>query len=200
MLKVAATARCEYFKSVDRTDNFQSWFCHEDDFPASSSYEAYLQRNIEMLADFRMRKSNCSNATAAHGSKQVECSGHQQQAAAKEMACAHLTPTAMPIDCSSYLAKKQACASYLNCYAQAQGEVSSTISTAKQLADSLKVQWAALKKIECLLDVILAAGDQAAMQACVDATHDTSALNIIAPANPPTEACDAGVPPTGCPA
>ena len=31
-----------------------------------------------------MRKSNCSNATAAHGSKQVECSGHQQQAAAKE--------------------------------------------------------------------------------------------------------------------
>ena len=37
-------------------------------------------------------------------------------------------------------------------------------------------------------------------QACVDATHDTSALNIIAPANPPTEACDAGVPPTGCPA
>lgn len=23
------------------------------DFPASSSYEAYLQRNIEMLADFR---------------------------------------------------------------------------------------------------------------------------------------------------
>ncbi|CAK9112955.1 Uncharacterized protein SCF082_LOCUS52368, partial [Durusdinium trenchii] len=84
MLKVAATARCEYFQSVDRTDNFQSWFCHEDDFPASSSYEAYLQRNIEMLADFRMRKANCSNATAAHGSKQVECSGHQQQAAAKE--------------------------------------------------------------------------------------------------------------------
>ena len=31
-----------------------------------------------------MRKANCSNATAAHGSKQVECSGHQQQAAAKE--------------------------------------------------------------------------------------------------------------------
>ncbi|CAK8997609.1 unnamed protein product, partial [Durusdinium trenchii] len=74
----------------------------------------------------------------------------------------------------------QACASYQNCYAQAQGEVGSTISTANQLADSLKVQWAALKKIECLLDVILAAGDQAAMQACVDATHDTSALNIIA--------------------
>ncbi|CAK9095902.1 Uncharacterized protein SCF082_LOCUS45036 [Durusdinium trenchii] len=106
----------------------------------------------------------------------------------------------MPIDCSSYVATKQACASYQNCYAQAQGEVGSTISTANQLADSLKVQWAALKKIECLLDVILAAGDQAAMQACVDATHDTSALNIIAPANPPMQACDAGVPPTGCPA
>ena len=30
---------------------------------------------------------------------------------------------------------------------------------------SWQVQWAALKKIECLLDVILAAGDQAAMQA-----------------------------------
>ena len=31
-----------------------------------------------------MRKANCSNATSAHTSKQLECSGHHAQAAAKE--------------------------------------------------------------------------------------------------------------------
>lgn len=200
MLAVAATAKCEYFKSVDRTSNFQSWFCHEDDFPASGTYEAYLQRNIDMLADFRMRQANCTNATAAHTSKQLECSGYHQQAAAKEVMCAHLTPMEKPADCSSYQAKKQACTSYQNCRTQAQGESDNAVSTADQLAESLKAQWSALKKIECLLDVILTSGDQTALQACVDASHDTSSLNIIVPATPAAEACLPGVPPAGCPA
>jgi len=198
MLRVAATARCEYFESVDRSSNFQSWFCHEDDFPASSSYEAYLQRNIDMLADFRMRRANCTNATAAQSSKQLECSGYQQQAAAKEVMCAHLTPYANPADCSSYEAKQQACLSYSHCRVQAEHESSSAASTADQLAESLKVQWEGLKRIECLLDVILTSGDQAGMQACVAAGHDTSALNIIVPAEPVAQACDAGVAPAGC--
>eukprot|EP00439_Symbiodinium_sp_Y106_P050041 s545_g6.t1 len=53
LLRVAKQARCEYFATVDRSSNFQSWFCHEDDFPVSSSYESYLQRNIDMLAEYR---------------------------------------------------------------------------------------------------------------------------------------------------
>lgn len=177
MLAVAATAKCEYFKSVDRTSNFQSWFCHEE-----------------------MRQANCTNATAAHTSKQLECSGYHQQAAAKEVMCAHLTPMEKPADCSSYQAKKQACTSYQNCRTQAQGESDNAVSTADQLAESLKAQWSALKKIECLLDVILTSGDQTALQACVDASHDTSSLNIIVPATPAAEACLPGVPPAGCPA
>jgi len=199
MLSVAATAKCEYFQSVDRSSNFQSWFCHEDDFPASSTYEAYLQRNIDMLADFRMRQANCSNATAAHTSKQLECFGYHNQAAAKEVMCAHLTPMEKPADCSSYQAKKQACTSYQNCRGQAQAETENAVSTADQLADSLKAQWSALKKIECLLDkLISASGDQSALQACLDASHDTSALNIVVPAAPAAEACVPGVPPLGC--
>mmetsp|Transcript_80152 Transcript_80152/g.98172 ORF Transcript_80152/g.98172 Transcript_80152/m.98172 type:complete len:356 (+) Transcript_80152:51-1118(+) len=198
MLRVAATARCEYFASVDRSSNFQSWFCHEDDFPASSSYEAYLQRNIEMLADFRMRRANCTNATATQSSKQLECSGYQQQASAKEVMCAHLTPYANPADCTSYEAKQQACASYSHCRTQAQHESSSAASTADQLAESLKVQWEGLKRIECLLDVIAKGGDQTALQACVAAGHDTSALSIIVPAAPAAQACDVGVAPAGC--
>lgn len=198
MLRVAATARCEYFESVDRSSNFQSWFCHEDDFPASSSYEAYLQRNIEMLADFRNRRANCTNATAAQSSKMLECTGYQQQASAKEVMCAHLTPYANPADCSSYEAKKQACISYSHCRTQAQHESSSAAATADQLAESLKVQWEGLKRIECLLDVISKSGDAAAMQACVAAGHDTSALNIIVPAVPAAQPCDAGVAPAGC--
>ena len=38
----------------------------------------------------RMRRANCTNATAAQSSKQLECSGYQQQAAAKEVPkCPH---------------------------------------------------------------------------------------------------------------
>ena len=37
-----------------------------------------------------------------------------------------------------------------------------------------------------------------ASQACVAAGHDTSALNIIVPAEPVAQACDAGVAPAGC--
>jgi len=35
-------------------------------------------------------------------------------------------------------------------------------------------------------------------QACLDASHDTSALNIVVPAAPAAEACVPGVPPLGC--
>ena len=56
---------------------------------------------------WRNRQANCTNATAAHSSKQLECSGYHQQAAAKEVMCAHLQPMEKPADCSSYQAKKQ---------------------------------------------------------------------------------------------
>mmetsp|Transcript_18685 Transcript_18685/g.35052 ORF Transcript_18685/g.35052 Transcript_18685/m.35052 type:complete len:362 (-) Transcript_18685:65-1150(-) len=199
MLRVAAAARCEYFQAVDRSDTFQSWFCHEDDFPASSSYEAYLQRNIDMLADFRMRRTNCTNATSSHTAKQLECAGARGQASTKEVGCATLTPTDKPADCSSYQAKKQACTSYHNCWVQAHDETASAASTANQLADSLKAQWRALKKIECLLEVILTSTDTSGkLDACIAETHDTSVLDIAVPAEPTAEGCDYGTPPAGC--
>eukprot|EP00437_Effrenium_voratum_P007844 CAMPEP_0181431084 /NCGR_PEP_ID=MMETSP1110-20121109/18061_1 /TAXON_ID=174948 /ORGANISM="Symbiodinium sp., Strain CCMP421" /LENGTH=356 /DNA_ID=CAMNT_0023554429 /DNA_START=34 /DNA_END=1105 /DNA_ORIENTATION=+ len=198
MLDVAATARCEYFEAVDRTENFQSWFCHEDDYPATASYESYLQRNIDMLADFRLRRSNCSNATSAHGVKQTECGGKKGLLDAKEVACAALTPSDKPVDCSSYQATKQACVSYSNCWSQAGSESSSAVSTADQLADSLKAQWKALKRIECLLDVILTSSQATALQQCVDQVHDASSLDIAPPAAPAQEVCTAGAAPAGC--
>ncbi|CAJ1442988.1 unnamed protein product, partial [Effrenium voratum] len=175
MLDVAATARCEYFEAVDRTENFQSWFCHEDDYPATASYESYLQRNIDMLADFRLRRSNCSNATSAHGVKQTECGGKK-----------------------GLLDAKEACVSYSNCWSQAGSESSSAVSTADQLADSLKAQWKALKRIECLLDVILTSSQATALQQCVDQVHDASSLDIAPPAAPAQEVCTAGAAPAGC--
>ena len=40
--------------------------------------------------------------------------------------------------------------------------------------------------------------DKPSFQACVAAGHDTSPLNIIVPAVPTAQPCDAGLAPAGC--
>mmetsp|Transcript_25634 Transcript_25634/g.59538 ORF Transcript_25634/g.59538 Transcript_25634/m.59538 type:complete len:363 (+) Transcript_25634:61-1149(+) len=199
LLRVAKEARCEYFGAVDRSNNFQSWFCHEDDFPASSSYEAYLQRNIDMLAEYRKRKQNCSDAESNYTTKRTECSAKSSPVATKELHCATLKANATEAICVPYQGKVSACNAYDSCWASSAAAAANSFDTAVSISENLKTQWEALKRIECLLDVLTKDGDQtAALTECVKKTHTTDSLTIVKPQLPTKEACEPGVKPEGC--
>eukprot|EP00438_Fugacium_kawagutii_P033739 Skav209655 [mRNA] locus=scaffold2126:54944:57276:+ [translate_table: standard] len=134
----------------------------------------------------RTRRANCTNATAAHNSKQLECSGYHQQAAAKEAGAIESSgdvcaPHALCEPGRLQLLSAQEAGTgagratfppfteigngLYHSKAKAQHETSSAATTADQLAESLRVQYEGLKRIECLLDVISTSGDATAMQA-----------------------------------
>jgi len=199
LLRVAKQARCEYFSSVDRSSNFQSWFCHEDDFPVSSTYEAYLQRNIDMLAEYRTRKQNCSDATSSYDAKQLECNTKVEPVATKELHCATLQSNASEATCLPHQGKVNACSTYESCWSASVAAAENSYSTAVSISNELKTQWNALKRIECLLDVLSKSGDQtAALTECIQKSHSTDSLTIVKPATPTKEACDPGAKPEGC--
>ena len=52
-LQTFATALSQWTMALTLLDLALKWKCREDDFPVSSTYEAYLQRNIDMLAEYR---------------------------------------------------------------------------------------------------------------------------------------------------
>jgi len=199
LLRVAKQARCEYFATVDRSSNFQSWFCHEDDFPVSSSYESYLQRNIDMLAEYRTRKQNCTDATSSYVAKQTECSAKMTAVATQELHCASLKSNATEAICTPYQGKMSACSAYDSCWAASEAAAANNYNTAVSISNNLKTQWNALKRIECLLDVLAKSGDQtAALTECIQKSHSTDALTIVRPPVPTKETCVTGAKPEGC--
>ena len=199
LLRVAKQARCEYFSAVDRSNNYQSWFCYEDDFPVSSTYEAYLQRNINMLAEYRTRKQNCTDASSSYSAKQSECNTKTSPVSIKTLHCETLKSNATEAFCTPYQGKVTACNVYDSCWAASEAAATSAYDTAVSISENLKTQWNALKRVECLLDVLTKSGDQtAALTECIQKTHSTDTLSITKPALPTKEACTPGVKPEAC--
>lgn len=73
---------------------YDSWFQQFASISLGGDHhQVFLGLKLIHFFRARMRRANCTNATAAQSSKQLECSGYQQQAAAKEVPLPSQTPS-----------------------------------------------------------------------------------------------------------
>ncbi|CAE7793371.1 unnamed protein product, partial [Symbiodinium sp. CCMP2592] len=97
--------------------------------------------------------------------------------------------------------KVSACSAYDSCWAASEAAAANNYNTAVSISNDLKTQWNALKRIQCLLDVLVlsTSGDQtAALTECIQKSHSTDALTIVKPQVPGKETCVTGAKPEGC--
>jgi len=182
-------AACDLFDAVDRNFggewtgdklNYPDFAC-TDTF--DGTYRAYLQRHIDWLVDYRAKKAACIPSPY-----NASCVPEQTAYDAKVVECEGLKPV-VPAKCTEWVGKRQCCSQHDTCYSAASTAHSSVISTGTTLIASLKVQWRALQRIICLLDVIVLAGDQTtALNACIAKTHDASAFDVVPATSPAKDA------------
>ncbi|CAE7897069.1 unnamed protein product [Symbiodinium necroappetens] len=186
----------------------------------TGTYEEYLERDIQTLAVLQARSKNCSAATTGYDSKVTECAKAFDELTSKLQECleleAHLaqihalpdssTPAAGPTTavtqefCAPWAAKVAACSNYDACYTSKAVMQESSFNAAKELANSRQAEYLALKRIDCLLNVLesSAAEQPDKLTACVSAAHDVSSLELKKPVAPAKASCVPGVQPAGC--
>jgi len=177
-----------YTPEMSGGNGWQHFACVD---PFAGTYRDYLQRSIDWLADWRAKKASCESTNT------TDCTAEQLAVNAKTAECDSLRPP-IPADCKPWLHKRACCSGYDTCWSGAESSRTQAETTATQLTINLKAQWRSLKRIECLLDVLVLEGDQtAALEACIVKTHDASALDPVLGPEPTKATCDAGGPPDG---
>jgi len=176
----------------------KDWRDHGCDDSWTGSYPDYLQRYITWLEDWRVKKAACDGSAVGPCANQAsECDNLQNQVDTKSAYCESLQEP-IPDACLPWLHKETCCSTYDMCWQSAESAQAAASNTANALVVNLKAQWRSLKRIECLLDVLVLEGDQtAALEACIAKTHDTSALDYAGVTGQPAKAtCDSGPSPS----
>eukprot|EP00440_Ansanella_granifera_P028404 gb/GFBE01030868.1/.p1 GENE.gb/GFBE01030868.1/~~gb/GFBE01030868.1/.p1 ORF type:complete len:384 (+),score=108.00 gb/GFBE01030868.1/:1-1152(+) len=192
-LEETKLARCRLFEAVDKGDAYAEWFCTGDQMDSTASYKTYLQRNIDMLHDYEVKRDNCTTATTAYEAKVAECSVHAGPVSDKVLICANLKPGTVPVNCGPKHASAAACNSYDLCWTAAETSAAHDLNTAQALETSLMAEWRSLKRIQCLLDVLGltdGATQTTKLQECIDKTHSAAAMDIVEPTYPTKGECE----------
>jgi len=177
-----------YTPEMSGGNGWQHFACVD---PFAGTYREYLQRAIGWLAEWRAKKAACENTNSVTD----DCTDLQLAVNTKRSECQVLQPP-IPDGCKGFLHKRSCCSGYDTCWSSAESTRTQAEATANQLSINLKAQYRSLKRIECLLDVLVLEGDQtAALEACIAKTHDTSILDPVLPPAPIKASCDPGQPP-----
>lgn len=219
--RAAKLATCELYDDMNYINAGAARAARCGDAAAfTGTYEEYLERDIQTLAVLQARSKNCSAATTGYDSKVTECAKAFDELTSKLQECleleAHLaqihalpdssTPAAGPTTavtqefCAPWAAKVAACSNYDACYTSKAVMQESSFNAAKELANSRQAEYLALKRIDCLLNVLesSAAEQPDKLTACVSAAHDVSSLELKKPVPPAKASCVPGVQPAGC--
>jgi hypothetical protein len=135
-----------------------------------------IMRIYKCLAiDFEEKDTRCNSSTLKHSDKVAVCNG--DQANFESYFCAYRD------------ALVAAATTYTTCYTTSNTSHDRLVKDTKASVDRWKVEYLAIKKIECYLDVWLGDGnvstvDPSKVTACDSAVVDTSALDIVYPVVP----------------
>jgi len=202
----ATTELCNVFYAIDKKfggtydpdpSTGKDWRDHGCDDAFSGSYPDYLQRYVTWLEDWRAKKAACDGSQVGPCANQTnECAALQAQVDAKSAYCESLQDP-IPDGCLPWLHKETCCSTYDLCFTDAETARVTATATANQLMGNLRAQWRSLKRMECLLDVLVLEGDQtAALEACIARTHSTDALDVEGASAPVEATCAAGTSPS----
>jgi hypothetical protein len=87
----------------------------------------------------------------------------------------------------------ETCHEYQTCYESAAASLDTAAETTEKNAESRKLEWKALQKIKCYIDVLISDDDDGkkeAMNKCQDLDPDMSHLDMVVPALPAPDSCD----------
>lgn len=126
--------------------------------------------------------------------KEEACKTAEEKRAATDAECDGLQRDFETGFCSLRLEMTTTCSEYAGCHNLAVDEFNDVMAATAQAETSRKIEWVAIEKIKCYIDVLVSDGSneerQAALTACKDLDPDTSHLDLTTPIIPDPIACD----------
>lgn len=183
----------------------------------SGSYEQYLERDVQILADYVSKKQNCSNFTAVTDSKGYECESVQAKLFEKQLQCSNIvivtttagaSTTAGTVEaaaaeeaaCTLYHKQVEICSDYDSCYESVTLAKDADKVSASTLEESRQAEWLSLQRMSCLVGVLgsdVATGIQDCMNKPVT-DYSTTHLKLVLPNAPTKHACGPFQKPATC--
>jgi len=159
----------------------------------AGDYEGWLNsfsHQIESLkTQFDEAKGGCGNATKLVDDAKPKCVAANQSAATNKSACDGLQAQADQMGCSNDPTAAAACQTYHSCYDAAKKNYLDANESIAAAQLNRTVQWRVLKRIQCLLKEEAAEATHAGIDACREATIDTSHLDLVYPDVPSKVDC-----------
>jgi hypothetical protein len=126
--------------------------------------------------------------------KEQACAEAEAKRAATDAECDNFQHTFETGFCSLRLEMTTTCNEYGQCHALAEDEFNDVVFATTQAETSRKIEWVAIEKIKCYIDVLVSDDDndakQTALTACKDLVPDTAHLTLILPVLPSKVTCD----------
>lgn len=181
---------CDYYNGTDRSvPEVKDERCVET---WTSSYEDYLERDIQLLAELTDSRENCTRYRDRHATQEQICRNISTQLQEKIYLCllcdrddSGSTTTGTP---TTPCPGQDACNDYDQCYSGENATFVGRCSTQQQLSVARKAEYRALMRINCLLDVLVVDLSQQydTLIGCIETTYSDEALTIICgtPPNP----------------
>jgi len=126
--------------------------------------------------------------------KEAACAAAEQKRATTDAECDGLQRVFETSFCSLRLEMITTCAEYSQCHSLAEEEFNDVMLATTGAATSRKIEYTAIEKIKCYIDVLVSDDEndakQVALTACKDMDPDTSHLTLITPTLPVPPPCD----------
>jgi len=214
--KEASDAVCMnfHFKSVI---DAKAERCNES---FSGSYEQYLERDVQILADYVSKKQNCSNFTLMTDAKASECDIKEANLWDKQLQCSQIvvvttTPGAPVVTttaqvsnaaqeeaaCTQYHKQVEICSDYDSCYEAVTLAKEAEKTSAGALESSRQAEWISLKRMSCLVNLLGASNQAAGLATCMNTPttdYSTTHLELVLPSPPGQKECGPFQKPASC--
>jgi len=126
--------------------------------------------------------------------RETACKDAEDDRVAKDDICDTVQEEYETGFCTLRLQLHETCAAYTTCFTTGIVVFGETVSSVENNEGSRKIEWTAIEKIKCYIDVLMSDDDndarQTALEACKVLSPDTSHLDIIYPTAPDEKVCD----------
>lgn len=186
----------------------------------SGSYEQYLERDVQILADYVSKKQNCSNFTALTDTKASECDIKEANLFSKQLQCSQIvvvttTAGATPVTttaqvsnaaqeeaaCIEYHKQVEICSDYDSCYEAVTLAKKADQTSASTLESSRQAEWVSLQRMSCLVNLLGSSNQAAGVATCMSmpvTDYSTSHLELVLPSSPSQKECSPFQKPASC--
>jgi len=179
---------CKALKDTLRNPDDDADNCHT--LPRAERYGLWLKRNRKWFeakhALIQKNKAMCEQAKLQYEVVQGPCNGKKILWQRRKAVCNKRQRRLEMASCTLSKKTLEMCSGYTDCYGKQKQLYESQVPLIKTQEKDRKVEWRALKRIECLLTEVFGgdSADPKAIDACTSKVYDTSYLSLKYPRKP----------------